>query len=207
MRTWRRPSPERPAPSSSITGSAAAGSRLRAKSVFDQVPEGVWRKRGRSRSGPPDPKRTWGRSVEEQPSVTGYIEAGVKEGARVVTGGKKVGISEGYSSSRRSHEHQADHEGGAGGDPGPVCAESLTTTIWRSRPGAERRCTGSPPVSDQGHQQGTQAGAADPLRTVWINCHNVSMRRFLWRLQSGWGRNGRRSAQQLHRAKAVTAKL
>ena len=77
-----------------------AGSRLYAhKNVFDQVVEGVSAEAKKIKVGPGlDPTTDMGPLVSEEQfeRVTGYIESGIKEGAKVVTGGKKAGGNGGY---------------------------------------------------------------------------------------------------------------
>src|SRR5262249_52796881 len=77
-----------------------AGSRLYAhKNVFDQVLEGVAAEAKKIKVGPGlDPSTNMGPLVsdEQYRRVTGYIDSGIKEGARVVTGAKKLGDNGGY---------------------------------------------------------------------------------------------------------------
>src|SRR5450432_3722029 len=72
-----------------------AGSRLYAhKKVFDRVVEGVAGIAAKIKVGPGlDPTTEMGPLVsdEQLARVTGYLDAGRKEGAKFVTGGKKVG--------------------------------------------------------------------------------------------------------------------
>jgi phenylacetaldehyde dehydrogenase len=77
----------------------AAGSRLYAhESVFDKIVEGVAAEAGKLKIGPGlDPATQMGPLVsqEQLDRVSGYVAQGRSDGARVVTGGSRVG-SEGY---------------------------------------------------------------------------------------------------------------
>ena len=72
-----------------------AGSRLFAhKRVFDKLMDGIAAEAGKIRIGPGlDPETQMGPLVSEEQftRVTGFLESGRKEGARVVTGGERVG--------------------------------------------------------------------------------------------------------------------
>jgi phenylacetaldehyde dehydrogenase len=72
-----------------------AGSRLFAhKRVFDKLMEGIASEAGKIRIGPGlDPETQMGPLVSEEQftRVTGFLKSGRQEGARVVTGGERVG--------------------------------------------------------------------------------------------------------------------
>ena len=77
--------------------------RVAAREVFDQL-EGVAAKR-KIKVGPGlDPATNMGPLVSDEQfrQVTGYIDSGIKEGAKVVTGGRKSEATVAISSSRRS---------------------------------------------------------------------------------------------------------
>ena len=77
-----------------------AGSRLFAhKKVFDQMVEGISNVAKSIKLGPGlDPETQMGPLVSEEQfaRVTGYIESGKKEGAKIKTGGTKGGNGGGY---------------------------------------------------------------------------------------------------------------
>src|SRR5580700_4487673 len=77
-----------------------AGSRLYAhRKVFDQVLEGVTAEAKKIKVGPGmDPTTQMGPLVSEEQykRVTGFIESGIREGAKVTAGGKKAGSNGGY---------------------------------------------------------------------------------------------------------------
>ena len=84
----------------SVNVSICAGSRLFAhKKVFDQMVEGISNVAKSIKLGPGlDPETQMGPLVSEEQfaRVTGYIESGKKEGAKIKTGGTKGGNGGGY---------------------------------------------------------------------------------------------------------------
>ena len=117
-----------------------AGSRLFAhKKVFDQMVEGISNVAKSIKLGPGlDPKTEMGPLVSEEQfaRVTGYIESGKKEGAKIKTGGTKGGDGGGYFVTPTVITNtEAEHEGRPQGDLVPS---------WWSNPSTITISTASP---------------------------------------------------------------
>jgi phenylacetaldehyde dehydrogenase len=195
-----------------------AGSRLYVhKQVFDRVLEGVSNQAKRIKVGSGlDAETKMGPLVsdEQLQRVTGYIDSGVREGATLVTGGKKSGSGGGYfveptvfTNTKPTMKVVQEEIFGP-----VVCAEPFDDTDL------ER-------IAKQAND--TQYGLASSIwtkdlskahklaglirsGTVWINCHNVfnASLPFGGYKQSGWGREmGSEVLANYTEVKAVTAKL
>ncbi len=195
-----------------------AGSRLYAhKKVFDQVVEGVAAAAKKIKVGPGlDPKTDMGPLVSEEQfqRVTGYMKAGVDEGAKVVTGGKKAGSNGGYFveptvlTNTNPNMKVVKEE-----IFGPVvCAEPFDDSdLERIAQTANNTSFGlAASVWTKDISKAHKLAGKIRSGTVWINCHNVfdASLPFGGYKQSGWGREmGGEVLENYTEVKAVTAKL
>ena len=187
-----------------------AGSRLYVhKQVFDQVVDGVAAEARKSSSAPVSIRtRTWARSSPTSSSGASPAtsKSGVREGAQLVTGGKKAGRERRLlRRADRLHQHEADRCRWCGrrssarwSAPSPS-----TTPISNDCPSGQRHALRPRGQHlDEGHQQGAQAGPPDPVRHG-VDQLSQRLRRVaaVRRLQAiGLGsRDGRRSPRELHR--------
>jgi phenylacetaldehyde dehydrogenase len=194
-----------------------AGSRLFVhESVYDKVLQGVSDIAGGINMGPGlDPQTGMGPLVSEEQfdKVTGYIDSGVKEGARVVAGGKRHG-DRGYfvqptvmTNTKPSMKVVREEIFGP-----VVCAESFSDAdLDRMAREANDTIYGLA-ASVWTRDLSTAHKMARRIRsgTVWINCHNVfdASLPFGGYKQSGWGREmGEEVLHNYTEVKAVTAAL
>jgi phenylacetaldehyde dehydrogenase len=192
-----------------------AGSRLFVhKSVFDEVVEGVAHEARQIRLGSGfDPATQMGPLVsqEQLDRVCGYIDAGVREGAQMVTGGKRYG-DQGYfveptvfAQTNPSMKIVAEEIFGPVvaampfDDPEEVVAQANATTYGLAAAVWTRDIS-------KAHRLARRIKAG----TVWINCYNVfdAALPFGGYKESGWGREMGRAAVELYtESKAVTTRL
>jgi phenylacetaldehyde dehydrogenase len=194
-----------------------AGSRLFVhEKIFDQVVDGVSAIAGKIRIGSGlDPKTQMGPLVSDEQfrRVTGYIQTGLKEGAKATIGGKREG-DRGYFVQptvlvNTTPEMQVVREEIFGP---VVCAQrfsdedldqiarqandsiyGLAASVWTSN-------------LSIAHKMARRIRSG----TVWINCHNVfdAALPFGGYKQSGWGREmGAEVLNNYTEVKAVTAAL
>ncbi|MFI4986427.1 MAG: aldehyde dehydrogenase family protein [Alphaproteobacteria bacterium] len=194
-----------------------AGSRLYAhESVFDKVVEGVAAIAAKIKVGPGlDPTTEMGPLVsdEQLARVTGYIDAGRKEGAKVVTGGEKVGDRGYFVAPTVLTDTTPEMKVVREEIFGPVvCAQPFgDDDIERIVKQANDTIYGLA-ASVWTRDGGLAHKVAHRIRsgTVWINCHNVfdSALPFGGYKQSGWGREmGEEVLHNYTEVKAITAAL
>jgi phenylacetaldehyde dehydrogenase len=194
-----------------------AGSRLLVhESVYDKVLQGVSDIAGGIQMGAGlDPQTAMGPLVSEEQfdKVTGYIDSGVKEGARVAAGGKRHG-DRGYfvqptvlTNTKPSMKVVREEIFGP-----VVCAESFSDADLDRMANEANNTTFGLAASVWTRDLSTAHKMARRIRsgTVWINCHNVfdASLPFGGYKQSGWGREmGEEVLHNYTEVKAVTAAL
>jgi phenylacetaldehyde dehydrogenase len=195
-----------------------AGSRLYAhKRVFEQVVEGVSAEARKMKVGPGlDPSTDMGPLVSEEQfqRVTSYIESGIKEGAKVVTGGKKASGNGGYfveptvlTDTKPSMKVVREEIFGP-----VVCAEPFDDAdLERIAKKANDTIYGlAASIWTKDISKAHKLANLIRSGTVWINCHNVfdASLPFGGYKQSGWGREmGSEALANYTEIKAVTTKL
>jgi len=192
-----------------------AGSRLYVhKSIFDQVVEGVAQQAQQIRLGPGfDPQSQMGPLVsqEQMDRVCGYLDAGVREGANVVTGGKRVG-DRGYfveptvfTNARHSMKIVREEIFGPVVAAMPFADPDEVLSMANDTPYGLAAAVWTRDISNA-HRLARQLKAG----TVWLNCYNVfdAALPFGGYKESGWGREMGLAAVELYtEVKAVTAQL
>jgi phenylacetaldehyde dehydrogenase len=194
-----------------------AGSRLFVhESIYDKVLQGVSDIAGGINMGAGlDPQTAMGPLVSEEQfdKVTGYIDSGVKEGARVAAGGKRHG-DRGYfvqptvlTNTKPSMKVVREEIFGP-----VVCAESFSDADLDRMAREANDTTFGLAASVWTRDLSTAHKMARRIRsgTVWINCHNVfdASLPFGGYKQSGWGREmGEEVLHNYTEVKAVTAAL
>lgn len=194
-----------------------AGSRLYVhEKMFDKVVEGISAEAGKIKLGHGlDPETQMGPLVSDEQfkRVTGYIEAGRKEGARVTVGGARHG-SEGYFVQPTIlADTNADMSVVREEIFGPVlCAERFTDddldAIAKIANKTEYGLAAS--VWTKNVSLAHKMAAKIKAGTVWVNCHNIfdAALPFGGYKQSGWGREmGEFVFQNYLETKAVTIAL
>ena len=192
-----------------------AGSRLFVhKSVYDKVVEGVANEAKQIRLGNGfDPATQMGPLVsqEQLDRVCGYIDSGKKEGAQIVTGGKRHG-DQGYfveptvfAQAKPNMKIVQEEIFGPVvsampfDDPDEVLTQANDTTYGLAAAVWTRDVT-------KAHRLAKRIKAG----TVWVNCYNVfdAALPFGGYKESGWGREMGRAAVELYtESKAVTTRL
>ncbi len=192
-----------------------AGSRLYVeRDVFDQVVEGIADQAKKITVGPGlDPATTMGPLVSEEQlnRVCGYLESGSSEGARTVTGGKRVG-EKGYFVEPTvlvdaTHEMKVVKEEIFGPVVAAIPFESADEIREKANDSSYGLAAGI-----WTKDIGKAHALASSMRagTVWINCYNIfdAALPFGGYKESGWGRDmGHDALENYTETKAVCARL
>jgi phenylacetaldehyde dehydrogenase len=194
-----------------------AGSRLLIhESVYDKVLQGVSDIASGIHMGAGlDPNTQMGPLVSEEQfeKVTGYIDSGVSEGARVAAGGKRHGDRGYFVQPTVLTNTQPNMKVVREEIFGPVvCAESFSDKDLERVAREANNTVFGLASSIWTRDLSTAHKMARRLRsgTVWVNCHNVfdASLPFGGYKQSGWGREmGEEVLHNYTEIKAVTAAL
>ena len=192
-----------------------AGSRLYVEEkIFDKVVEGVSESAKKIRVGPGmDPDTNMGPLVSEEQfqRVCGYMESGVKEGAKAVVGGKKVG-NRGYFVEPTVLVNTTPNMKVVREEIfGPVVTAMPFKNIDEIAAEANNSSYGLA-AGIWTKDIGKAHALANKLRagTVWINCYNVfdAAMPFGGYKESGWGREMGKEALELYtEVKSVCVKI
>ncbi len=192
-----------------------AGSRLYVeKKVFDKVVDGIAQQAGKIRVKPGfDPDSEMGPLVSEEQlnRVCGYLESGIKQGAKPVVGGSRLG-DKGYFVKptvlvNTSNEMKVEREEIFGPVVAAIPFSDPNEIVPRANDSIYGLAAG---VWTKDIKKAHSIAAKLRAGTVWINCYNVfdAALPFGGYKQSGWGREmGHEVLEQYTEVKSVCAAL
>ncbi len=192
-----------------------AGSRLYVeKKVFDKVVDGIAQQAGKIRVKPGfDPDSEMGPLVSEEQlnRVCGYLESGIKQGAKLVVGGSRLGDKGYFVKPTVLVNTKSDMKVEREEIFGPVVAAIPFSDPDEIVPRANDSIYGlAAGVWTRDIKKAHSIAAKLRAGTVWINCYNVfdAALPFGGYKQSGWGREmGHEVLEQYTEVKSVCAAL